>query len=396
MNTRITPQVLMIVALLFSFSDLAESGGKNAPEQVAFEVNNLSYAFEQTLPNLSKAYIDLSPANKMDGIATGKLVDSKNLIAELAREMVGPKHGYYDSMLISYKNKLVFESYYRKGRINLPHFQASVTKSYLSLAIGRAIELGYMTMADLNKPIVQFLKDLKTEKLADGAENITLHQALSMRSGIRLSDDRRNLIMENRSKTKGYNIVQAVLQYSEPISRESQIFNYQDADPIIAMRILDSLVPGNAKTFIKNEVLAKLGITVYGWRNDINGLPVAESGSSMTSRAMLKLGALVNNKGQWNGEQLISEEYLTKATSNITDPNEDWIPDTFNYGYYWYQTGMAVGDKTYDVKLAWGAGGQRILLIRDLDLIVVITGHDREDKIMSKVSTNVLPAFVKN
>lgn len=388
---------LIAGVLLFSFTSFAENSSKNAPEISEFDVNNLSYSFEQTLPDLRNAYIDSSPVVKADGLEVGKLVingDSKHSIIELARELEGGKHGEYDSVLISHKNKLVFESYYRKGRINLPHFQASVTKSYLSLAIGRAIQLGHLRMADLNKPIVHFLKDLETKKLADGVENITLHRAMSMRSGIRVSDDRLKFIMDNSNATRDFNTVQAFLQYSAAISPESQTFEYQDSDPRITMRILDSVVPGTAENFIKNEVLAKLGITVYGWSNDINGLPIGESGSSITSRDMLKLGALVINNGKWNGEQLISAKFLADATSNIAKPTENWIPDTYNYGYFWYQADMAIGDKSYDVKLAWGAGGQRIIAVKDLDLVVVITGHDREDKIMSEVSRRILPVFV--
>jgi CubicO group peptidase (beta-lactamase class C family) len=87
---------------------------------------------------------------------------------------------------------------------------------------------------------------------------------------------------------------------------------------------------------------------------------------------------------------------LAKATSRITKPTENWIPGTFSYGYFWYQTDMKVGDKSYDAKFPWGGGGQYIIAIEELDLIVVITGHDREDKIMEQVSKKILPAFANN
>jgi len=398
MKNRLIRIGLMASFILFGTTSIAENGGKSAPELSEFDVNNLTYSFEQTLPDLSNAYIDSSPAAKADGIVVGKLVtdgDRKNSIIELAQELEKGVHGGYDSVLISHNGKLIFESYYKKGRVNLPHFQASVTKSYLSLAIGRAIQLGYLTMADLNKPVVQFLKDLEYERISDGAENITLDQVMSMRSGIRVSDDHLKLIRDNGSKIKGYNIAQAFLQYSGAILSESQIFRYQDSDPRITMQVLDSVVPGTAEQFIKNEVLDKLGVTVYGWRKDINGLPIAESGSSITSRDMLKFGVLVSNRGRWRGEQLISADFLVKATSDITKAAEDWIPDTFNYGYFWYQTDMKIEGESYDVNLTWGGGGQRILVIRNLDLVVVITGHDREDKIMSEVSNKILPEFAK-
>lgn len=398
MKTRFTTKSLMAAVMLYSFTCLADSSPNKAPELAAFDVNNLSYSFEKALPSLDKAYIDSSPTNRKDGIAVGDLAvngDSQKAIIALSHGIADQKYGHYDSLLISHKNTLVFESYYKKGRINLPHFQASVTKSYLSLAIGRAIQLGHLTMADLHRPIVHFVKDLSLKKLADGTENITLHQLMSMRSGVRVNADRLKRIIDNSAKTKGSHITQAFLQHSEAISPESQTFKYQDSDARITMQVLDSVVPGSAKNFINNEVLKKVGITIYGWKNDINGLPIPEVGSSITSRDMLKLGSLVINKGKWNGEQLISAKFLAHATSKITKATEQWMPDAFFYGYFWYQTDMTVEDINYVVKLAWGGGGQYIITVEELDLIVVITGHDFEDKILAQISKTILPAFIK-
>ncbi|MFT5677252.1 MAG: CubicO group peptidase (beta-lactamase class C family), partial [Paraglaciecola sp.] len=347
---------------------------------------------------LEKAFIDTAPADRKDGLVVGNLVandGNKAIILQLAQEIADKKHGDYDSLLIARQGKLVFESYYLRGRVNLPHFQASTTKVYTSLAVGRAIQLGYLTMADLNKPLVSFLKDLDPVKFVGGVEKITLHKALTMSSGLRFSDEQLTEFREKSSQFKGLDQIQAYLEHSAPITSESQTYKYQAPDPIMVMQVLDAVVPGSAKDFIKNELLDKIGISVYSWRNDLSGLPTGDSGTSMTSRDMIKWGTLVTNNGKWNGEQLISSKYLANATSKITKPTEDWQPDSFNYGYFWYQTDITVGDKSYDVKIAWGAGGQRIITVEELDLIVVITGHDREDTIMTQVSKIILPAFVK-
>ena len=145
-----------------------------------------------------------------------------------------------------------------------------------------------------------------------------------------------------------------------------------------------------------NEILDKLGITNYSWQTHVSGLPEAGWRVSITSRDMLKWGSVVINKGKWNGEQLISADYLAKATSGLVKPTEDWTPDTYRYGYFWYQTNITVGAKSYDTNLAWGGGGQRIITLEELDLIVVITGHDGEDAtIFAQVSKNIIPAFIE-
>jgi hypothetical protein len=55
---------------------------------------------------------------------------------------------------------------------------------------------------------------------------------------------------------------------------------------------------------------------------------------------------------------------------------------------------LKAGDKIYNAKFTWG-GGQYIITIAELDLIVVITGHDRNDKILTQVSKKILPGFHK-
>jgi CubicO group peptidase (beta-lactamase class C family) len=190
--------------------------------------------------------------------------------------------------------------------------------------------------------------------------------------------------------------VQAFLELSEPVTSKSQIYKYQGPDPIMVMQVIDTVVPGSAKDFIKNEFFGKLAITNYKWRGVQSGLPIGDGELSLTSRDMLKLGVLVTDEGQWKGEQLLSADYLAKATSAITRATEDWQePETFFYGYLWYQTNVIVRDKSYDVKIAWGGGGNRVISVAALDLVVVITGLDWDDKIFSQVSEKILPAFVQ-
>ena len=46
--------------------------------------------------------------------------------------------------------------------------------------------------------------------------------------------------------------------------------------------------------------------------------------------------------------------------------------------------------------LAWGGGGQRVMVVEELDLTIVISGHDRDDdKIMKPIFETVVPAFCK-
>jgi CubicO group peptidase (beta-lactamase class C family) len=324
------------------------------------------------------------------------------MILKLAQEIADNKYGIYDSYLIAHKGKLLFESYYTRGRINLPHPQVSATKAYTGLLLGRAIQLGYLTMADLDKPLVGFLNDLDPTKFVEGVEKITLHHAMTMRSGIRISKEQEEEFEKNPAQLKGQGRIQAVLEHSAPITAESQHFLYQ-GDAMLVMQVIDAVVPGTAEDFIKNELFGKMGITNYNWLIEVSGLPDAGTESSITSRAMVKMGTLVMNKGKWTGEQLIPEAFIAKATSRILYTGDD--VDVYGggkdvsaqgYGYFWWNADLKVGNKNYYSASAQGGGGQYIIVIEELDLIVVATGHNNNDNTTLQITAErILPAFIK-
>ncbi|MCL6265962.1 serine hydrolase [Flagellimonas myxillae] len=353
-----------------------------------------------SIPHLNIPFINQEPEDREDDIAVGKLNLSevkKNALVQVSQDIFDGNYGNYDALLISHKNKLVYESYYKKGRVNLPHGQASAVKGYTSLVLGRAIEMGYLSMDDLDKPLIHFLKDLDPTKFTQGAEKITLHKALTMQGGLTIDREEWKEVENDSVKLKGQGLVQTLLERSEPITEASQTYLYGNYNPMMVMTVIDAVVPGTAEDFIKTELLDPLGITDYKWSKHVSGLPQAGSRASILPRDMLKFGHLVQNKGKLNEEQFISAAYLEKATSGIVRPAIDWMPKNYLYGYFWYHTPVQVGNKSYDMTLAWGGGGQRVMVVEELDLTIVISGHDRnDDKIMKPIFETVVPAFAKD
>ncbi|WP_171043656.1 serine hydrolase [Pseudoalteromonas spongiae] len=349
------------------------------------------------IPVLTKAFTNIKPVSTDNSLVAGKLPLSKDkasAIINLAKEIGEGKHGKYDSLLIAKNNNLVFESYHQRGRFGLAHGQASATKGYTSLIVGRAIQLGYLSMADLHKPLISFLKELDTSKLVAGADKITLHKALTMQGGLIIDRDKWQEIEKAPEQLKGQKLVQWLLQESAAITEETQSYKYGNFNPMLVMTVIDAVVPGGAEVFIKTEILDKLNISNYKWDTHASGLPQAGWMVRLTSRDMIKLGNVVVNKGKWQGEQFISPTYLSKATSNIIKPAEDWMPDEYRYGYFWYSMPVVVEGKTYELNVAWGGGGNRVIVVEELGLVIAITGHDREDTIMKQISDVVIPAFV--
>jgi CubicO group peptidase (beta-lactamase class C family) len=369
MGTRFAEESIKLLEQI----EPAENDG-TAPEVTDLNAEDISYAREKEIPDLKHAFVNTAPEDRRDGIAVGELnAEQEKQIRAFAREIFIGDHGAIDSLLIAKDGKLVFESYYRRGRINYPHYQMSITKSYTAMAIGRAIQLGRLSMDDLDKPAISFLQELDRSTLADGAEKITLAEAMNMRSGIRIDKELARKLMKQPEQLRGQGQIQAYLQHSAPIPDAPREFKYQGADPSITMQVLESVLPGSAEAFIKTEVLGKLGIDNYHWEHDVSGLPKSAAGSSMRSRDMLKWGLLIMDKGKWNGEQLIPAEFIERAVDRLhTNPRNH------SYGYFWWRHDAAAGQEgTHDCISGRGAGGQFILIFPEAELVAVITAHNQ-------------------
>lgn len=370
---------------------LTESNGL-APEVMDLSSEDISFAKEKNLPDLKRPFLDTAPEDMADGIEVGELGSdsgNKTAILALAREIAAGQHGEVDSLLIHHDGRLIFESYYRRGRANYPHYQMSITKSYTALALGRAIQLGYLKMSDLDRPVLDFLKKIDQSKVAAGCDSITLNDALNMHSGIRVDKEKVAQLRRSPGRLKGQGQIQAYFENTAPVTTDSKQYKYQSSDPSMVMQVLETAVPGTAREFITRELLKPMGISNSGWQDDVSGLPKSAAGSSMRSRDMIKWGMLVQSGGQWDGEQLLPADFVQKATSRIhTNPQDT------SYGFFWWRHKVNVDDKTYDLKSGRGAGGQFIMMIDELNLIIAITSHNKGmGKMLKTAPERMIPAF---
>ncbi|MBL7993930.1 serine hydrolase, partial [bacterium] len=106
-----------------------------------------------------------------------------------------------------------------------------------------------------------------------------------------------------------------------------------------------------------------LAITIKRWDVDPQGYYLGGTGLFLTARDMAKIGFLYLNGGCYAGRNIICEKWINDAWS-------DHIPDTsIDYGYLWWI--MESGG--HKIAYAFGYGGQMIYVIKDLQLVVVLT-----------------------
>ena len=100
------------------------------------------------------------------------------------------------------------------------------------------------------------------------------------------------------------------------------------------------------------------------WRKDPKGIECASFGLYLTARDMAKFGYLYLNRGSWEGQQLLSEQWVETSTKDY----ETNIYGRYSYGYQWYLTKLG-GHPSF---LASGFGGQIIGVVPSLDLVVAL------------------------
>ena len=83
---------------------------------------------------------------------------------------------------------------------------------------------------------------------------------------------------------------------------------------------------------------------------------------------MARFGLLYLNRGKWEGEQIISEEWINESTTTQFDNS-----NRSDYGYQWWV--RPFGSDRYPACFAQGHGCQFIFLVPDLDLVITFTSN---------------------
>jgi len=346
-----------------------------------------SFSEQVKLPDLPKAYVSTSPEDLNDGIQVGTLdrPGTKQAVRALIADDQMGKYDHLDSLLLWCDGKLLFEMYNRRGRVDGPHYTMSITKTLTSIILARAIQVGLLDMKDIDKPIIDFMPEIDRSKIQPGVDTITLRDALMMKSGLRFAEKHIDRKLGFKYSKQRY--FQKLFEKTEPITPESKTYKYSGIDPSMIMMIVDIKTGGRVQEFIKTELAGKLGAT-YCWDDQECGIPKCGAGSNFTSRDLLKIGMAVIQGGKFNGEQLLSAEYVEQ----IMAPKEKK-----GYYYYFHDRYNAVGNKKVRYVSGIGAGGQYMAIFPELNIVVVATSHNNKNigAPLKAIFGHLIPLFLK-
>ena len=89
----------------------------------------------------------------------------------------------------------------------------------------------------------------------------------------------------------------------------------------------------------------------------------------LAARDLAKIGFLYLNNGYWNGQSIVSEDWVKESTGQQIQAFRHPIYGTFGYGYQWWVKDID-GCSSFR---AWGRRGQFVVVIPELDLVIAVT-----------------------
>lgn len=278
-------------------------------------------------------------------------------VNSIVAEAVNGTYGEIHSLLVFKNNELIAEEYFGGYNADSIHFQYSVTKSISSLLIGIAMDQGLLGTVDqkLYELFPEYSDDIA--HWSDQKADMTLKNVLTMSAGYQwdewtyiYTDTRNDANKMIRSDDLMKFVLDLPMAY-EPGSR----FTYNSGCSMLLSGIIENSTGMSLEAFAKANLFDKLGITDWHWEQGKDAKFNSGWGLHLKPLDMLKIGRMILNGGLWEGQRIVSEDWLGASQTNHIS----------NYGYQWWLS--------TDFFSARGWGGQVIAIVPSEDLVIVTT-----------------------
>ena len=310
--------------------------------------------------------------------------------------LVPDRYPQVRSLLVVRHGYLVYEHYWQGFDAADGHDSDSVTKSVTSALVG--IALGERRLKSLDQTVGELLAAHLPKHADRRFAQVTVQQLLTMTGGL-AGDDRSTGGDEGLTKRlfKSRDWVGHILG-RRLADNPGTTFAYSNASSHLLSAIVADTTGQSTLAFARSRLFGPLGINSdnafepvivepppaheqayeqasVAWPKDPQGYHFGAAWLKLPARDLAKFGYLYLNGGRWNGTQLIPADYVRASIQPHSRPH---VLDEYGYGYgyQWWTTRIDLHDSFF----AAGLGGQRVQVIPDLDLVVVITSDASQNR----------------
>ena len=260
------------------------------------------------------------------------------------------------SVIIVKTGYIIADAYFFPFIKGEKHDIASVSKSILSSILGIAMDDGYiLSMEDTAGKYL--------ENISDNKKQISINDFMTMRTGFEIASNHMIPFYMMLGYENWLDYINTINVNSDEVGDR---FEYNNFAPYINGLIIRNATGTDTQEYADDELFSKLGIKDYHLPEDPQEYALRGYGDmTFMPSDLAKIGLLFLNDGIWEGEQIISKEWVDEATKAQVEVNEDKRPYTAGYGYGWWIDGEA----HYSAR---GRGNQRLDIFPDENVIIVV------------------------
>jgi CubicO group peptidase (beta-lactamase class C family) len=308
-------------------------------------------------------------------------VDALGVLAFLdaveSAELVEPH-----SLMILRHGRLVASGWWEPYAPDRLHLLYSLSKSFTSTAVGFAVAEGLIGLDD---PVVSYFPEFEADVTDPRSRAMLVRHVASMASGHAQETYDRAHALDPDDLVRGFLLL--------PPDREpGSVFAYNQPATYTLAAIVQRVTGQSLTAYLRPRLLDPLGFGEVAWRTDRSGRELGFSGLHGTTDAIARLGQFSLDEGTWQGQRLLSREWVAEATREHV-PTNPGAPDGAQrgdwdrgYGFqFWRSRHGYRGD---------GAYGQFCLVLPEQDAVIATTAAAGDmQALLTLVWEHLLPAF---
>lgn len=264
------------------------------------------------------------------------------------------------SIMVVRHGRVVAEGWWAPYSPDRPQLLYSLTKSFISVAVGLAVSGGLLRLDDR---VADVLDDHVPALLTSRARQLSVRHLLAMTTGHRADTLADAWALEPADLIKGFLRVPA----PDPVGTRHA---YNNPTSFVLARMVERVTGRSVPDLLDDRLFGPMGVQQAEWDRVASGATFGFHGLHLTTEAVAAFGELLLRGGRWHGQQLVAREWLELATRRHVETLQfedggrtaDWLQ---GYGYHFWMSRHGYR--------ADGAMGQYCLVIPEHDLVVAMT-----------------------